>query len=148
MVRHDFNRALLSRLFILLLRLRFVQNSFTERFNRPILRVVVASVASVARLIFHVSILVSTITPRSIVIAHRARLRARPRASSRARTNAYILSPSHRVVVTYRDVLLHLVRAHAHRTLHVREHGELFLAREPVAFEGGVIDVDRHLESV
>jgi len=24
----------------------------------------------------------------------------------------------------------------------------LFLAREPVAFEGGVIDVDRHLESV
>ena len=45
-------------------------------------------------------------------------------------------------------MLLHLVRAHAHRTLHVREHGELFLAREPVAFEGGVIDVDRHLESV
>ena len=77
----------------------------------------------------------------------RASWRAPP-LRPRARTNAYILSPSHRVIVTHRDVLLHLVRAHAHRTLHVREHGELFLAREPVAFEGGVIDVDRHLESV
>ena len=92
----------------------------------------------------------SRVTPLAIDRARLARLDARDRYISFHSPRASSSSSSRRVVAhtrrTYRDVLFHLVRAHRHRPLHVREHGELFLAREPVAFERGVIDVDRHLK--
>jgi len=102
-------------------------------------------------------ILVSTI-PRAHVITNTDAFpttRARATTATFARSIHYIsihlttsspASPPRRLARTHRDVLLDLVRAHRHRPLHVREHGELFLAREPVAFERGVIDGDRHLK--